>query len=50
MITSMLVLGENVDDASCLGCFNGVDLDVAGVGDQRLSERPAASRADSLTA
>jgi hypothetical protein len=46
MITSMLVLGENVvDDASRLGCFNGVDLDVAGVGDQRLSERPAASRA-----
>ena len=48
MITSMLVLGENVvDDASRLGCRNGVDLEVAGVGDQRLPERPAASRADS---
>ncbi len=46
MITSMLVLGENVvDDASRLGCRNGVDLEVAGVGDQRLPERPAASRA-----
>ena len=42
MITSMLVLGENVvDDASRLGCRNGVDLEVAGVGDQRLPERPS---------
>jgi hypothetical protein len=49
MITSLLVLGENVvDDASRLGCRNGVDLEVAGVGDQRLSERPAASRARQL--
>jgi hypothetical protein len=49
MITSMLVLGENVvDDASRLGCRNGADLEVAGVGDQRLSERPAASRARQL--
>jgi hypothetical protein len=41
--------GENVvDDASRLGCRNGVDLEVAGVGDQRLPERPAASRARQL--
>jgi hypothetical protein len=46
--TSMLVLGENVvDEASRLGC-SGVDLEVAGVGDQRLPERPAASRARQL--
>jgi hypothetical protein len=49
MITSMLVLGENVvDDASRLGWRNGVDLEAAGVGDQRLPERPAASRARQL--
>jgi hypothetical protein len=49
MITSMLVRGENVvDDASRLGCRNGVELEVAGVGDQRLSERPAGSRARQL--
>ena len=49
MITSMLVLGENVvDDASRLGCRNGVDLEVAGMGDQRLPERPATSRARQL--
>jgi len=49
MISSMFLLGEKVvDDASRLGCRNGVDLEVAGVGDQRISERPAVSRARQL--
>jgi hypothetical protein len=52
MITSMLVLGENVvDDASRLGCRNGVDLEVAGVGDQRLPSaqpRPGPDSSDRL--
>jgi hypothetical protein len=42
MITSMLARGENVvDDASRVGCRNGVDLEVADGGDQRPPERPS---------
>jgi hypothetical protein len=54
MITSMLVRAENVvDDASRLGCRNGVDLEVAGVVISALESaqpRPGPDSYDRLTA